>query len=64
MTYEQWNDPTRKRYYAIPLELAYEALRYDVPIGETCRDALQRAIQEKHLRLYGTTIASKEEEAS
>lgn len=55
MTYEPWNDPTRKRYYAIPLELAYEALRYDVPIGETCHEALQRAIHENTQRLYGTT---------
>jgi hypothetical protein len=55
MTYEPWNDPTRNRYYAIPLELTYEALLYDVRIGETCRDALQRAIHEKKQRLYGTT---------
>jgi hypothetical protein len=46
MTYEPWNDLTRKRYYAIPLELAYDAVLYDIPIGEICRDALQRAIQE------------------
>jgi hypothetical protein len=54
MIYEPWNDPTRKRYYTIPLELAYEAVHYNVPIGETCRDALQRAIQEKRQRLYET----------
>ena len=54
MMYEPRNDPPRKRYYAIPLELAYKAVRYNVPIGETCRDALQRAIQEKRQRLYGT----------
>ena len=56
MTYEPWNDPSRKRYYAIPFELAYEALFYDVSIGETCREALRRTIQEKKLRLYGTAM--------
>jgi hypothetical protein len=55
MTYEPWNDPSRKRYYAIPFELAYEALLYEVSIGETCREALQQAIQAKQQRLYGTT---------
>jgi hypothetical protein len=55
MTHEPWNDPSKKRYYAIPLELAYEAQQYDVPIGETCREALRRTIQEKKQRLYGTT---------
>jgi hypothetical protein len=47
MMYTLWNDPAKKRYYLIPLELAYEALHYGVPIGETCSEALQRAIQEK-----------------
>lgn len=57
MTYEPWNDPSRKRYYAIPLELAYEALLYDVPIGETCCIALQHAIHEKKQLLYGPTAS-------
>jgi hypothetical protein len=47
MTYEPWNDPSKKRYYAIPLKLAYEALLYGVPIGEICRGALRRAVYEK-----------------
>jgi hypothetical protein len=55
MTYEPWNDPSRKRYYAIPLELAYEALLYEIPIGEFCCEALRRTIQEKKQRLYGTS---------
>ncbi len=55
MTYKPWNDPTKNRYYAIPLELAYEAFLYDVSIGETCSEALQRAIHEKKQRLYGKT---------
>jgi hypothetical protein len=62
MTHEPWNDPTRKRYYAIPFELAYEALLYAVSIGETCREALQQAIQEKQQRLYGTTELVEEGE--
>jgi hypothetical protein len=57
MTSKPWNDPTRKRYYAIPLELAYEALQYDISIGETCHEALERAVHEKKQRLYGTTKA-------
>jgi hypothetical protein len=61
MKYEPWNDPSRIRYYAIPLELAYEALLYDVPIGETCRDALYRVIHEKKQRLYRTTASDEEE---
>jgi hypothetical protein len=55
MNYEPWNDPTRKRYYALPLELVYEAQQYAVPIEKTCIDALRRTIQEKKARLYGTT---------
>ena len=47
MTNEPWNDPTRKRYYAIPFELAYEAVLYNVPISEMCIDALKHAIREK-----------------
>ena len=54
MTYEPWNDPARKRYYAIPIELAYEAMLYDISIGETCYEALRQAIQDKKTRLYGT----------
>ena len=57
MTYEPWNDPSRKRYYAIPIELAYEAFLYDVPIGETCLAALQHAIHEKKQRLSGPTAS-------
>jgi hypothetical protein len=57
MTYEPWNDLMRKRYYAIPLELAYEAVYHNVPIGETCRDALQCAIREKQQRLSGATAS-------
>jgi len=53
MTHETWNDPSLKRYYAIPFELAYEALLYDVSISETCREALRRAIQKKKQQLYG-----------
>jgi len=60
MSYEPWNAPSRKRYYAISLELAYEARLYDVPISETCREALQHAIQEKRQRLYGTTESVEE----
>lgn len=62
MTHEPWNDLSRKRYYAIPLELAYEAVLYEVSIGETCCEALRQAIQEKKQRLYGTSIECKEEE--
>jgi hypothetical protein len=47
MTYEPWNDLSRKRYYAIPFELAYAAILSEVPIGETCREAFRQAIQEK-----------------
>ncbi len=54
MTVPPWDDPARKRYYAIPFELAYEAVFYNVPIGETCTDALKQAIHEKK-RLYETT---------
>lgn len=56
MTHEPWNDPSLKRYYAIPFELAYEALLYEVSIGETCREALRRTIQKKKQRLYGTAM--------
>jgi len=59
MTDKPGNDPTRKRYYAIPLELAYEALLYDVPLSETCREALHRAVQTKKQRLYETIEADK-----
>jgi hypothetical protein len=55
MTYEPWNGPSRKRYYAIPLELAYEAQQYAVSIGDTCVEALRRKIHDKKERLYGTT---------
>ena len=57
---EPWNDPTRNRYYAIPLELAYEANLYDIPIGETCREALRRAVHEKKQRLSDTQRPMKE----
>ena len=53
MTYEPWNDPSKKRYYAIPLKLAYEAVLYEVPISRTCCEGLRQAIEEKKQRLYG-----------
>jgi len=59
MIYEPWNNPTRKRYYAIPLDLAYEALLYDVPTGETCREALHRAVQTKKRQLYESIEADE-----
>jgi hypothetical protein len=61
MSHEPWNDITRKRFYAIPLELAFEALLYEVPIGETCCEALRQAILEKQQRL-GTTMGKDRQE--
>jgi hypothetical protein len=47
MMYTPWNDPTKKRYYLIPLKLTYEALHYGVPIGETCTRARARYSREE-----------------
>jgi hypothetical protein len=57
MTDSPWDDPTRKRYYAIPFELAYEAVLYNVPIGKTCIDALKQAIREKKASLRNDLLS-------
>jgi hypothetical protein len=37
----------RKRFYMIPMEVAYEAQKWAVSIDDTCIEALRRTIHEK-----------------
>ena len=54
LTQDERDILSRKRFYAIPMDLVIEAQKLAVSIDDTCIEALRRKIHEKKGRLSVT----------